>query len=89
MLSEFKGPAAIARPQNYLLVGKSQEKASKETSVIWIGDKTAKKVDAIIDRLTNPYVLVYAKYSIPFKVHINASTNGLGAVLYQNQDGAG
>ena len=43
--------------------------------------------EAVIDKLTNPPVLAYANYSLPFKVHTDASTNGLGAVLYQIQEG--
>ena len=31
-------------------------------------------------------ILPYANYKKPFKLHINASKNGLGAVLYQKQD---
>ena len=31
-------------------------------------------------------ILAYAKYKKPFKLHTDASENGLGAVLYQKQD---
>ena len=30
-------------------------------------------------------ILAYANYRKPFKLHTDASENGLGAVLYQNQ----
>ena len=32
-------------------------------------------------------ILAYANYKKPFKLHTDASKNGLGAVLYQKQDG--
>ena len=31
-------------------------------------------------------ILAYANYRKPFKLHTDASENGLGAVLYQKQD---
>ena len=34
-----------------------------------------------------PIVLAHADYSKPFKLYTDVSTTGLGAVLYQNQDG--
>ena len=51
------------------------------------GPEQQNSFDTIIDKLTNPPVLAYANYSIPFKVHTDASTSGLGAVLYQTQEG--
>ena len=38
-------------------------------------------------QLTNPPVLAYADHHLPFKLHTDASSTGLGAVLYQHQDG--
>ena len=31
-------------------------------------------------------ILAYTNYTKPFKVHTNASEEGLGAILYQTQD---
>ena len=38
-------------------------------------------------KIRNPPVLAYADYRCQFKHHTDASSTGLGAVLYQNQDG--
>ena len=85
--------ATIARPLNDLLIGivknpKAKKKPAKKRVPFEWGQEQQNSFDTIIDRLTNPPDLAYAKYSIPFKVHTDASMNGLGAVLIQNQDGA-
>ena len=38
-------------------------------------------------KLYNPPVLAYAEYHLPFKLHTDTSITGLGAVLYQHQNG--
>ena len=43
--------------------------------------------DTIIVKLTSPPVLAYAEFTKPFLVTTDASSYGLGAVLYQYQDG--
>ena len=86
----IQGFAANARPLNDLLVGhvtnpKAKKKPSKKRVPFeWRPEQQA-SFEAVIDKLTNPPVLAYANYSLPFKVHTNASTNDLGAVLYQIQ----
>ena len=45
--------------------------------------KKPSKVKTIVQ--PNP-ILAYANYKKPFKLHTDASENGLGAVLYQKQD---
>ena len=37
--------------------------------------------------LSSPPVLGYADYTLPFELHTDASSQGLGAILYQVQDG--
>ena len=43
--------------------------------------------ETLKEKLTNPPVLAYADYRLSFKLHTDASTTGLVAVLYQHQDG--
>ena len=43
--------------------------------------------DTIKEKLSSPPVLSYADFAKPFVVHTDASLNGLGAVLYQEQNG--
>ena len=83
----------IVKPLNELLIGHPTNKASKRKA------KTRQKVkvkwdeieqmsfDTIIQKLTNPPVLAYADFSKPFVLNVNASIDGLGAVLYQEQEG--
>ncbi|KAL7868508.1 hypothetical protein SRHO_G00098920 [Serrasalmus rhombeus] len=43
--------------------------------------------DTIINKLTSAPVLAYANPKLPYILHTDASTTGLGAALYQEQDG--
>lgn len=46
-----------------------------------------KAFDNLKQALSSPPVLAYANYDKPFEVHTDASQKGLGAILYQKQDG--
>lgn len=84
----------IARPLNDLLVGhstsgkkpKDGKKKSTPTPFKW-GDAQQDAFDTLKEALTAPPVLAYADYRLPFKLHTDASGTGLGAVLYQCQEG--
>ena len=41
----------------------------------------------LMKKCTTAPVLVYADYSFPFELHVDACGSGLGAVLYQSQEG--
>lgn len=81
--------AQIAKPLNDLLVGVPTNKSSQKSKVpfIW-GPEQQKAFTTLIEKLTSPPVLAFADYSKPFILNVDASSNGLGAVLYQvGQDG--
>ena len=70
--------------------GKQQSEKGKQLSskqnIIW-KEEFQKIVDEIIDYLKSPEFLVFPDYNLPFTVHCDTSASGLGAVLYQKQDG--
>ena len=84
----IKDFSSVARPLNNLLIGhptKTQKKVKssiKRAPFVW----NSEQEDAFQNlkfMMTNAPVLAYADYSRPFTVHTDASTKGLGAVLYQ------
>ena len=55
---------------------------------LWNGHKELKRLfQTLIERCTDTPILAYADFSLPFELHIDASGIGLGAVLYQTQEG--
>ena len=85
--------AAIALPLNDLLVGldtnpKANKKrnTSKKQALFEWSEEHQQSFETLIDKLTSQPVLAYADCRLPFSVHTDASTSGLGAVLYQKPD---
>ncbi|MCG7879345.1 MAG: RNase H-like domain-containing protein [Candidatus Thiodiazotropha endolucinida] len=85
--------AKIAKPLNDLLIGHptnkqtlNKKKKKKSTPWQW-GEMQQKSFDTLKSKLSSPPVLAYADFKKPFIVHTDASTEGLGAVLYQEQAG--
>ena len=67
---------------------KSAKRRKKRDKVPWEwGPSQQSAFDIIIQKLTSPPVLAYADFTKPFIVTTDASVEGLGAVLYQEQGG--
>lgn len=65
--------------------GKGAQLPSK-TPVQW-DDGHQRILEQLIDVLSHPPVLAYPDFELPFVLHTDASEQGLGAVLYQRQEG--
>lgn len=73
--------------QSNLPRGKAKgQQLSSRTPVDWT-TQHQQVLEQLVDRLTKPPVLAYPDFNRPFTLHTDASQKGLGAVLYQNQDG--
>ena len=92
----IKDYAHIVKPLNDLLVGhpthcsadqKKKNKKKKSITPWQWGSAEQSAFDTIKEKLSSPPVLSYADFSKPFVVHTDASLDGLGAVLYQIQNG--
>lgn len=84
--------ASIAKPLNDLLVGHATNTKgkNKKSAEPWRwGEAEQRAFDQLVKKLTTPPVLAYADFSKPFILNVDGSQSGLGAVLYQEQDGHG
>ena len=83
--------AKIARPLHNLLGGPIKKRRGKQNTkqqpVYHWGQMEQESFEQLIHRCCTAPVLAYADYNKPFIVHTDASKDGLGAVLYQIQDG--
>ena len=84
----IKGFSRIAKPLSDLTRGleSSSKRIAKKTPVEW-GKPQQKGFQGLKDKLVSAPVLAYADYTKPFILHTDSSTEGLGAVLYQEQEG--
>ena len=78
----MKGYAKIACPLHELTSGENAKR--KHRPVEW-DDWCQALFEALKNLCSESPVLAYADYSKPFVLHTDASTTGLGAVLYQKQ----
>ena len=75
--------AHIACPINPLVSG---ENASKKKALVEWTAECQQVFEQLKQLCSKTPVLTYANYKKHFKLHTDASENGLGAVLYQKQD---
>lgn len=89
----------IAQPLYELLQVKSSEQSAHSRQSRTKGPQMPSKapinwtpehqrvLEQLVDMLTHPPVLAYPDFDQPFVLHTDASEQGLGAVLYQQQNG--
>ena len=75
--------AQIAQPINQLVSG---ENANKKKTLVERNEECQEAFNKLKQLWGKTPILAYAIYKKPFKLHTDASENGLGTVLYQKQD---
>ena len=70
---------------NQLPIGQKTSQASSSQTISWT-DKHSTILNQLLERLTSAPILAYPDYGEPFILHTDASQEGLGAVLYQEQN---
>lgn len=90
----IKDFAKLVQPLNKLLQGHVTDKKTKQKTkkkikhVPWSwGDQEQEAFEKVKAALMQPPILAFANYKEPFILHTDASGYGLGAILYQKQDG--
>lgn len=86
-----KDYSKIAKPLNDLLKGHSTNKGKSKSKVKpppwkW-GSDEEKAFHLLTEKLSSPPILAYADFDKSFILHTDASSQGLGAVLYQDHNG--
>ena len=83
----IKGFSQIAKPLYQLTKGLESQtkKTAKKTFIKW-GEKEKESFKTLKEACTTAPILAYPDYSLPFILHTDSSTDGLGAVLYQKQE---
>ena len=84
----IKDFSKVALPLRKLLIGLESQgkKAAKHTPVDW-GEEEQKAFDTLKTLCCQAPILAYPNYKLPFILHTDSSLEGLGAVLYQIQNG--
>ena len=79
--------AKLAKPLHDLLKGVENRSRKNKTTPVVMTSEALEAFEDLKSKLTHPPILAYADYSQPFQVHTDASLQGLGAILYQQQEG--
>ncbi len=82
----IQGYSQLVKPLYDLLKGPNSKRENKSTK-IELSETAIQAFTDIKAKLTQPPILAYANFNEPFELHTDASQAGLGAVLYQKQEG--
>ena len=77
----------VAKPLNKLLQNLEGTPSQKKKFMVCWGPEQQEAFEALQRLCTEFPILAYADFKAPFVLHTDASGDGLGAVLYQVQDG--
>ena len=84
----IKDFSKITKPIREVITGleNQSKRAAKKTYIEWT-DLANAAFDNLKTMCVSTPILAYPDYQLPFTLHTDCSTDGLGAVLYQKQDG--
>ena len=84
----IKNFSKITKPIREVITGleNQSKRAAKKTYVEWT-DTADSAFETLKTMCVSTPILAYPNYQLPFILHTDSSTDGLGAVLYQKQDG--
>ena len=84
----IKNFSKITKPIREVITGleNQSKRAAKKTYIEWT-DLANAAFDNLKTMCVSTPILAYPDYQLPFTLHTDSSTDGLGAVLYQKQDG--
>ena len=77
----------VAKPLNQLLQNLEGTPSQKKKFKVYWGPEQQEAFETLQKLCTKSPILAYADFKAPFVLHTDASGDGLGAVLYQVQDG--
>ena len=84
----IKDFSKISKPIREVIIGLENQtkRVAKKTMINW--SEAAQSFFEVLKELcVNAPILAFPNYKIPFILHTDSSTEGLGAVLYQEQEG--
>ena len=84
----IKNFSKITKPIREVITGleNQSKRAAKKTYFEW-SDAADTAFEHLKAMCVSTPILAYPNYQLPFTLHTDSSTDGLGAVLYQKQDG--
>ena len=78
----------ISKPIREVIIGleNQSKRVAKKTLITW-SEAAQSAFEVLKELCVNAPILAFPDYKLPFILHTDSSTEGLGAVLYQKQEG--